>query len=246
VGETPSVESEQAPVGLPMAIVAHLVALFICALAVYSVFASETHALDSGDALHRDGVQGLPLLFALILAIPVLCTRGRLAAWPVGKVLGAAGLVYVFSLSADHVIANDFLPSFVRSLHLSWGGVVVIVGGLAWGVSVLAGMRLPYRHTGFEAAALLTVVGLALAIVCTGLAFTWEYAAEEHWSANIAELVRLGIYGLLFVAALYLSGARRIGSALHFYVAGALLAGLAVMYALHWSGAAPVAAVALR
>ena len=244
MGETRSVEQGRAPVGLALAIVAHLVALAICALAVHSVFASETHTLDGGDALHRDGVQGLPLLFALILAVPVLCTGGRLAAWPVGKALAAAGLVYVFSLSADHVIANDFLPSFVRSLRLSWGGIVVIVGGLAWGVCVLAGMRLPYRHTGFEAAALLTVVGLVLAIVCTGLAFTWEYGAEEHWSANIARLVRLGIYGLLFVATLYLSGARRIGPALHLYAAGALLAGLSVVYALHWGGATVAAVVA--
>ncbi|MFQ6096832.1 MAG: hypothetical protein ACE5O2_03835, partial [Armatimonadota bacterium] len=233
MSEKQTPEAHRDSVGLPLALLAHVATLAVCGLAVYSVFASPSHALDAGDVLHRGGVQGLPLLLALGLALPILFTKGLFAQHTVGRLLAATGIVYVFSLSADREIADNFLPAFARSLQLSWSAIVVIVGGIAWGVCVLAGVRLPFRATGFEAPALIAALGLALLAVGCGFAFAREYPDEANALAIVSGLIRLGIYVLIFVAALCLSGARRIGPAIHLYTSAALVIGLGAMYALH-------------
>ncbi len=225
-----AVEQDQSPTdvvapAMPLGVAAllHAGVLGICALAVYS-----THVEGPIDwaETHPDGNPILAAIVALVVLIPIIGLRARLAERPFGKLVLALGLAYTFRLVFRPLMPASLLGDVAETYQISWANAGVLILLIGWLACLVSRGRASLGFTGLEAPVAVSALGLCALVIVLLLSVGKHYDADASYA--IAFVIKAVQYGFICIIAITVSGARRIGAWLHIYLFIALAAAVAI------------------
>jgi len=183
--------------------------------------------------------RGLAVLALLAIGLPVLIGRGRFTASTTGKLVGAAGLAYAFSLAAQAYPSQEGLPQFILLCGIPWAALVVLVVGAAWLITGLRRRAPALEQTGCEWPLVTAAIALLVLLPILHFAVGRRYDLDGTYVISCA--IKLVEFTVIFLIATAAAGARKLGPAVHVYAVVTVIVAL-VASALAGTGAQETAA----
>lgn len=157
----------------------------------------------------------LAVLAILAVGLPVLIGRTGFVASRTGKLVGAAGIAFAFSLAAQAYPPLERVPEFIMLCGIPWAALVALALGIGWLVMGLLRRAPALDQTGTEWPLVTAAVGLLVLLPVMYFSVGQRYELEGHYLMSCG--IKLVQFTLVFLIATAAVGRPKVGPAVHIY-----------------------------